>query len=215
MNINKVSLVALLCVLGLIYPRTSHGGRQQQQREQAVSREEYEVYSVVAVRAALDSTSRDPKRIVFLDRTFQGQINPECFTEDLRVSFADAVSDLNAKNNLEQVLYSRFKLKSRYDMVSEKELARMKVEVESPQTSHANTEAKHRVFLWEMFYKRFQGASGYMGFSRVGFSSDRKKAVVSVRFLCGDLCALATDYALEKRPNGWHVVAKGKCALIS
>ena len=59
---------------------------------------------------------------------------------------------------------------------------------------------------WDRFFRKYPGSLGLWTFSRIGFNAPRTKAVVSVRFGCGELCALNTDYLLEKTAGHWRLV---------
>lgn len=56
--------------------------------------------------------------------------------------------------------------------------------------------------------KRFPGASGIISFSKVGFDSHLKEAIVATSFVCGGLCGHGSRFVLRKGHGRWEVVNK-------
>ena len=60
---------------------------------------------------------------------------------------------------------------------------------------------------WAMFRARFGGAWGIITLSRVGFSADGSRALLSVSDTCGPLCGSGDYVLLEKTEGKWRIVA--------
>src|SRR5262245_38260710 len=61
---------------------------------------------------------------------------------------------------------------------------------------------------WGAFRNRFGGAWGIIRLSRVGFSGDHNRALLSVSGSCGPLCGSGDFVLLQKRDGEWRVVAR-------
>jgi hypothetical protein len=59
--------------------------------------------------------------------------------------------------------------------------------------------------LWTDFEAKYPGASGFVTFSRVGFSADGDEALVDMGYRCGDLCGAGGLYLLVKEDGNWKV----------
>ena len=59
-------------------------------------------------------------------------------------------------------------------------------------------------FAWQPFHKKYQNANGYYSLSRVGYSTDKKLALVFVNLESGDYVS-STFYILEKVNDKWEV----------
>jgi hypothetical protein len=59
---------------------------------------------------------------------------------------------------------------------------------------------------WRAFRARFPGAGGMVSFTRVGFSDNRRQALVEVSRSCGSLCGGGYNVLLEKQNGRWRVV---------
>ena len=64
---------------------------------------------------------------------------------------------------------------------------------------------------WDDFYKKYPGSSGYITFSRVGFNSDKTKAVIYKETGCGMLCAYGGYVLLSKDNGAWKEIASYGC----
>jgi hypothetical protein len=58
---------------------------------------------------------------------------------------------------------------------------------------------------WTDFEAKYPGASGFILFSRVGFSADGDQALVDMGYRCGDLCGAGGLYFLVKEDGAWKV----------
>ena len=70
--------------------------------------------------------------------------------------------------------------------------------------------------LWMMrsSHSMFCLAIGLISFSRVGFNAKEDQALVSMDFVCGELCGAGGTYLLEKEEGVW-VVKQTLTAWIS
>lgn len=59
--------------------------------------------------------------------------------------------------------------------------------------------------FWNAFRTRFPGSFGYVRFSRAGFSSDGKQALVVADYACGGRCGGTRFYLLERTATGWRI----------
>jgi hypothetical protein len=64
---------------------------------------------------------------------------------------------------------------------------------------------------WDGFYKKFPNSQGHMSLSRVGFNSDRTKALVYMTNFCGNLCAVGCYFLLHKEYGDWIIRAEFDC----
>jgi len=60
--------------------------------------------------------------------------------------------------------------------------------------------------FWNAFERRFPGANGIIALSPVGFSTDRRAAMVMVDFGCGGLCGGTVYYLLTVQNGRWVVI---------
>jgi len=58
------------------------------------------------------------------------------------------------------------------------------------------------------FKELFPGSGGIISFSRVGFDSTLREAIVATAFVCGGLCGSGNRYVLRKKRGRWEVVNK-------
>ncbi len=59
-------------------------------------------------------------------------------------------------------------------------------------------------FMWQPFYRKYQNSGGYYNLSRVGYSANKKLALVYVNMESGDYGS-STFYVLEKVNNKWEI----------
>jgi len=61
---------------------------------------------------------------------------------------------------------------------------------------------------WTDFYKRYPDSDGFIAFSRAGFDTAGKQALVYMEHGCGSLCAEGYYVLLKKNIDRWRVVDK-------
>ncbi|HKV26539.1 MAG TPA: hypothetical protein VJN93_18230 [Candidatus Acidoferrum sp.] len=59
-----------------------------------------------------------------------------------------------------------------------------------------------------VFGQKYPGAGGVISFSRVGFDTRPDEAMVSVSFVCGQLCGSGWVYVLRIRSGQWQIAGK-------
>jgi len=59
---------------------------------------------------------------------------------------------------------------------------------------------------WAAFYRKYPGAAGIIGLSRVGFDKDLSSAYVYIEFTCGRTCGNGYVATLKRGIFGWDVV---------
>lgn len=64
--------------------------------------------------------------------------------------------------------------------------------------------------FWKAFEQRFPGANGILALSPVGFSADRRAALVMVDYACGGLCGGTVYYLVEIRGRRWVVTRQAE-----
>jgi hypothetical protein len=64
----------------------------------------------------------------------------------------------------------------------------------------------HHVTDWPEYYRRYPGAQGFLRFSRIGFSRDRKQAIFFASNHCGGLCATGSYTVAKKLGTRWIIV---------
>jgi hypothetical protein len=141
-----------------------------------------------------DVLSGSPRKILVVNRAFAETVSPHCFPDDLAASFSEAIRAI-ANNKSRKKLTRQLDLNLKYDWITERLL-------DGPD-------------FGLQFWKKFPGVDGYLYVSSVGFNSDKTKAVVSVYFWCGMLCAERNSLLLEKRNRRWHVIPTPVCGGVS
>ena len=66
---------------------------------------------------------------------------------------------------------------------------------------------------WEIFGQKYPKSDGFVRFSRVGFSSDNKQAIIYFTRYCGVTCASGEFLFFIKEKDKW--IKKGKSLLWS
>ncbi len=59
---------------------------------------------------------------------------------------------------------------------------------------------------WQVFYAKYPGASGILGFSRVGFNQKHDRALFYSQISCGWLCGTGHYHLLKKESGKWTLV---------
>jgi len=173
------------------------------------TKEEYAVYA----RVLRDIRSEDVKQskakysFVILDATF----NPDYFSEYKNGKFRSLSTDFRRKNHTSSKLEKMFPVKYEYEMTSQSEIDEL-LKIGSNEFERVEAEYKLRnmvitsgsSIVWKPFYAKHPKANGYYQFSRVGFSSDRKFALVSVEGK-GAYWFSNMEYILRKVKGKWTV----------
>jgi hypothetical protein len=65
--------------------------------------------------------------------------------------------------------------------------------------------ARHEIGAWDLFFQHHGDSGGWIQFSAVGFSPDKKTAVVYAEYECGLQCGDGALYLLHKQGDQWTV----------
>lgn len=148
--------------------------------------EEYSVYSVIlAPSPKTDSQAENKKLILIRDRIIPyGMGSWKARLIATGVS-QDTIDEYRNKNDREYLFERRFQSGLQYQLISNEE----KISPGSPE-----------------FKTRYPNAWGIQRFSRVGFNSDKTKAVLYAESICGARCGTGEYLILEKKDGAWKVV---------
>lgn len=179
-----------------------------------VSREEYLIYATVLENIYRDAWKENKTKtsFVILDETF----NPGYEDESDVVKMKGMSKDFNRKNRTSAKLKRLFPIKYTYEITSKskvdelletgrKELDRIKEDIKrnnKPQITWGST------IIWEPFYENYPNSNGYYQFSRIGFSSNKRFALVKVErdaSVSGD----SIFYILRKTKGNWRIYSSG------
>jgi len=171
-------------------------------------RDAYAIYSIVALKVTGSSLARPARGFSIVQVTSADKPNnlpiAQCFPANYGTAFHAAFADYTSSNETPMLLTRSFHLPTPYELVTEEELARS-----FPKNGNLIDD-------WKKFYQVHPQSSGFLRFSVIGFNRDKTKAVVSVSFTCDWLCALDTDYLLQRTKSGWHVLsAPSQCGGMS
>lgn len=102
----------------------------------------------------------------------------------------DLIHDFNKKNKKFYLWQNKFDHSDKYVLISKE------------QKSDIFNEARKSFYSWKLFRETYPNSNGVLyHFSRVGFSKDKKTALIYVTFSCGSLCA-SGDYFFYVKENG-------------
>jgi hypothetical protein len=196
--------IQLLFIYAIMVPFLPIDVNHQDVRTNSVTTEEHAVYS-----ALLDGIRKSPndgkevELLVINDRT-QGPYK-FCFPEEIakwdgRVTddeLKPLFENLIEKNKDSKPLNKNFKVNRKYVLLRAEKLSSI---------------FKRKDFdSWVDFYKKYPASSGYITFSRVGFNSDEKKAVIYRETNCGFLCGYGGYILLSKDNGTWKVISGYGC----
>jgi hypothetical protein len=158
--------------------------------------EAYRVYSTILPQ--LDSYNA--KLVVIDGMTYEARVDPKCFEPSASEKFSDAIADLRRLNNT-RMLLRRFDIdKPHAFFIKEKPFMASVPGGED---------------FWSAFYKRFEGASGVVNLSAVGFNKEMTRAVLYAGSGCHYLCGTWRFFLLEKVEGKWKEVPGVLCITQS
>src|SRR6266513_1335038 len=99
------------------------------------------------------------------------------------------VEDFRRVNSMQASFGSRFDLPVKYQLAAQ-------TDINSVFKNHG---------WWSDYYKKYPGSRGWLEFSRVGFSPDRKQALFYVVNTCGDMCGGGSYVVMVKKDSGWGI----------
>ncbi len=169
--------------------------------------EEYAVYA--GVLRDIDRKNRRETKIKTSFVIFDKTVKPEEFDKSESPKMKGLIKDFREKNEISAKLTRRFPVNFSYGIVSQSELNKLLISG-SKNLDESKTENKVRntkfgnEIPWKGFYEQFPKANGYYLFSRVGFSANKKFALVyaeRAEFHSGDF----TKYILRKVRGKWKI----------
>lgn len=131
---------------------------------------------------------------------FSGKVHFNYLKETMTDLSNEAIKNFNQKNNMAYLLEKKFPFRSDYELVSRDKISRFFYEA-------GNLEKG-----WTDFRKKYPKSGGYYAqFSRIGFSPDKKQAIIYFEYYCGSLCASGDYIFFVKEKDKW--IEKGKVNL--
>jgi hypothetical protein len=178
-----------------------------------IKEEEYAVYARVLrhIRSEDLEQTKAKYSFVILDTTF----SPNYFSEYKNGKFRNLSKDFVRKNLTSSKLETLFPVKYEYQITSQAEIDEL-LKIGRNELERVKAEYKLRNvgitdesgFVWQPFYAKYPKANGYYQFSRVGFSSDKKFALVMVEGK-GAYWSSNMEYILRKTKGKWTVYQAG------
>lgn len=177
--------------------------------QSSLTKEEYAVYARVLrdIRREDLKQSKAKYSFVVLDTTFK----PEYFSEYKNGRFKSLSKDFSRKNLIPSKLEKLFPVNYEYEITSQFEIDQL-LKIGSTDFERIKAEYKLRnigitsgsSIVWKPFYAKYPKANGYYRFSRVGFSSNKNFALVSVEGK-GSVWSSNIEYILRKTRGKWTI----------
>lgn len=177
------------------------------------TKEEYAVYGRVLRDIRLENLKQTKAKysFVILDDTFK----PEHFCEYKIGRFRSLSKDFKRKNLTSSKLEKSFPVSYAYEITSQAQIDEL-LKIGKKEFERIEAEYKLRNIgitsgsdiIWEPFYAKYPNANGHYRFSRVGFSSDKRFALVSVEGQGGSWSSI-TEYILKKSKGRWTIYQAG------
>ena len=181
-----VSLLVLLA--------SSAGSTVRSDRDAALDREEYEVYSALILQSFIKNGTRliivtDP---TCCDVSTISKDNLSLSLEQLSTLSQDTLENFIHRNKETTHLKRSFTLSVPYRVVDYKRIEKLfdMIELEKE---------------WKTFYRWYPGSNGYIRLSRVGFNKARNQALVSTGWMSGELSGEGRYFLLSRNGSKWHV----------
>jgi len=160
--------------------------------------EEYAVYAAVAVALDQMFNSDKAKLFVIRENTVKNDFPESESLGYLRKNFPSisrqTANDYKIKNK-DSIKLKQFKIKIEHVLLANEDYESI---------------SKERGKWWKVFYKRYPGANGFIGFSRAGFNEKMDQALVYVERARCWRCATGHQILLQKRNGIWKVVKEHK-----
>jgi hypothetical protein len=165
--------------------------------------EDYAVYS--AVVTTIYAEGRLNQLVIGIETGCTGTVDPKIHEmQDQMKTYAfskltelqeETIFDFNSHENDCRLLTHPLKLPIKYVLVTKKEI-------------EAFFDDKQQGQGWGYFYSRYQGSSGIIGLSNIGYNHLMNQAVVSTSKSCGGKCGAENYVVLDKKNGVWIVKAK-------
>jgi hypothetical protein len=186
--------------------------------QSSVANEEYAVYARVLrdIRSEDLKQSKTKHSFVILDTTF----NPNYFSEYKNGKFRSLSADFKRKSITSSKLNKLFPVKYEYVTTSQSEIDEL-LKIGTKEYEKVKAEYKLRNLgitdgsgiVWKPFHAKYPKANGYYKFSRVGFSSDKRFALVLVEGQ-GSYWSSNMEYILRKIKGKWTIHQAGGGFII-
>ena len=178
--------------------------------ESKVEKEEYAVYSdlidIFFIQKGGLGSNPNPKVLVIVNETtIDSRVKPVWTNSE--ISIYDVNLEGFRRIKLEDSLIADFEKK---DALGPKKLMDQ-FSLDVPVVLVSKGEIDQIFGEWDDFYKRFPDSQGYMTLSRVGFNSDRTKALIYMDNGCGVLCARGCYFLLHKEYGDWFITEEFDC----
>jgi hypothetical protein len=168
-----------------------------------VSKEEYEIYSaaisgVYAVRPINISlliknyTVNDIEELKVKGR-FWNQLSIL-----LRPLSPETIDSYLKENQKESVLDNEFDLKMAYTLIKRSEIEPL----------FKRGVGSGEIEEWDNFRKKFPDVKNVIGFSRIGYNTEKSQALVYMEEWCGFLCGMGYCILLEKEDGKWKLISQ-------
>jgi len=152
----------------------------------AVSREEYAIYALVLKSIRLENPAERKTKysFVILDETFAPTIDDG----EYAAKFVNLTKDFRRRNETPVRLAARLPVAFEYRIIGKSRIDEL-LETGARALQRIEEEAKRRNgggggggddIIWRPFYDAYRNSNGYHRFSRIGFTPDRRFALVGV-----------------------------------
>jgi hypothetical protein len=176
-----------------------------------VTKEDYTVYSSVLRNIRLEALKESKTKFSFviLDDTSS---NLNIFDEYTAKRFRGLLRDFKRKNRTSSKLEKLFRVQYKYEITNQSKIDEL-LKIGSKEFKRIEAEYKARNIvigmgigdiIWEPFYEKYPNANGYYQFSRVGFSADKRFALVLVEGKGGSWDS-QMQYILREVKGRWTI----------
>ncbi len=179
----------------------------------SVIKEEYDVYAIVLKDIRIQDIERNKSHysFVILNNTYK----PEYFSEYEKGRFKSLSEDFVKKNSTSAKLEKLFPVSYEYELNSHSEIEDF-LKIGGKELEKLKAEAKLRNIgitdgsniVWKHFYTKYPNANGYYQFSRVGFTTNKRFAFVTVEGT-GAYWSSTNEYILKKVREKWIIYFSG------
>jgi hypothetical protein len=185
------------------------------------TKEEYEVYAGVFEHIFQGTKPNEHETFIAVSKStvepswtsLEGLLNYNRISDDLygseigKAGFENLLRDFKETNKNLASLENEFSIGYKYGLITKNELETL---LEQGKKENAEYYKKcepcafHGNFTWQPFHRKYRNSNGYYSFSRVGFSDDKKFALVFVKLESGDQ-GFSNFYVLRKSVNKWQI----------
>ncbi len=183
----RISVAAILTFMCLLVSSTAFANPKRQPQP-TISPDVYAVYSAVLPHL-WPWTQLDARNLVLLDETSPF---PVCLPRSATVGSGvnSAIAQYRQANRQIWTLEPKLHISRSYTLIGSRELEPIRHQV---------------IGAWDLFFERHADSGGWVQFSAVGFSSDKKTAAVYAAYQCGRGCQGGGLYLLRRNNGQWQV----------